>query len=78
VEILRGGPVTSRFIMENKLSELATYIQSGESGMQSFDNHLLTMYRAQQISGTEALRWASSPEALAIAMRGIKRIGGIG
>lgn len=77
VEVLRGGPVTAKFIMEGRLSDLAAFIQSGESGMQSFDQHLLSMYQADQIRGTEALRWASNPEALSIAMRGIKRLGGI-
>ncbi|HOW73022.1 MAG TPA: PilT/PilU family type 4a pilus ATPase [Phycisphaerae bacterium] len=77
VEILRGGPVTTKFIMEGRLNDLATYVQGGEAGMQSFDQHLLSMYQAEQISGTEALRWATNPEALSIAMRGVKRIGGI-
>ncbi len=61
----------------DKLNDLAAYVQTGEAGMQSFDQHLLAMHKAEQISGTEALRWATNPEALAIAMRGIKRIGGI-
>jgi len=77
IEILRGSPVTEKFILEGRLDELAAYVQGGEAGMQSFDQHLLQMYQAEQISGTEALRWATNPEALAIAMRGIKRIGGI-
>jgi Tfp pilus assembly pilus retraction ATPase PilT len=77
VEVLRGSPATTRYILEDKLNELAAYIQRGESGMQSFDQHLLAMYQAKQISGTEALRWATKPEALAMALRGIKRIGGI-
>lgn len=78
VEILRGGPVTAKLIMEGQLGELAAYVQTGEAGMQCFDQHLLAMYRAEEISGTEALRWSTSPEALAVAMHGIKRIGGIG
>ena len=73
VEILRGSPVTEKFILENKVHELGEYVQSGESGMQSFNDHLLVMYRAQIISGTEALRWASNAEALAMGMRGIKQ-----
>ncbi len=72
VEILRGGAVTAKFIQEDRLNELASYVQQGESGMQSFDQHLLAMKQAEQISGTEALRWATNPEALAVAMRGIK------
>jgi twitching motility protein PilT len=75
VEVLRGGPVTEKFIMENKLAELSSYLESGEAGMQSFDQHLLQLYNERLIAGTEALRWASKPEALATAMRGIKYIG---
>lgn len=75
VEILRGSGVTKKFIMENKLSELIGYIETGQSGMQTFDQHILEIYNKKLISGTEALRWASNPEALAMAMRGIKRIG---
>ena len=46
-------------------------------GMQSFDQHLLALYQKEQISGTEALRWATNPEALSTAMRGIKFLKGI-
>lgn len=76
VEVLRGSPVTEKFIFENRLNELLTYIETGESGMQSFDQHLLRMYNEKVITGTEALRWATNPEALAMAFRGIRRIGG--
>ena len=72
VEILRGNSVTEKFIMENRINELSDYIETGEAGMQSFDQHILQMYQEQLISGTEAMRWASRPEALALAMRGIK------
>ncbi|MBE7505115.1 MAG: PilT/PilU family type 4a pilus ATPase [Planctomycetia bacterium] len=75
VEILRGTPVAEKFIHKKKLDELLTYIETGESGMQSFDQHLLQMYNEKSISGTEALRWATNPEALAMAFRGIRRIG---
>lgn len=75
VEILRGGPVTEKYVMEGKLNELSSYLESGESGMQSFDQHLLQMYNERAITGTEALRWANKPEALATAMRGIKYVG---
>ncbi len=69
--------MTAKFILENKLTELADYVLTGESGMQSFDQHLLTLYQKEQISGTEALRWATNPEALSTAMRGIKYLKGI-
>ena len=73
VEVLRGSPVTEKFILENKVQELSEYVQGRESGMQSFNDHLLAMYRAEIISGTEALRWASNAQALAMGMRGIKQ-----
>jgi twitching motility protein PilT len=72
MEILRGGPVTSRYILENKISELSTFIATRESGMQRFDQHLLDLYHQKVISGTEAMRLATNPEAVALGMRGIK------
>ncbi len=75
IEILRGSPVTQKLIFENKVNELRDYIERGESGMQTFDQHLLQMHHDQLISGTEAMRWATKPEALAMALRGI---GGLG
>ena len=75
VEILRGSAVTEKYILENRLADLHDYLESGDAGMQSFDQHLLKMYRAELISGTEAMRWASNSESLAMAMRGISRTG---
>ncbi len=77
VEILRGGPVTAKYIQDGKIAELANYVQGGESGMQSFDQHLAQMHQAEEISGTEAMRFATNPEALAMALRGFKRAAGI-
>jgi Tfp pilus assembly ATPase PilU len=39
--------------------------------MQRFDQHLLELYNQKVISGTEAMRLASNPEAIALGMRGI-------
>ncbi|HEY7117789.1 MAG TPA: PilT/PilU family type 4a pilus ATPase [Tepidisphaeraceae bacterium] len=75
VEILRGGPVTEKYVLEGKLTQLSEYIEGGQGGMQSFDQHLLQMYSQRVVSGTEALRHANRPEALATAMRGIRYIG---
>jgi twitching motility protein PilT len=71
MEILRGGPVTSKYIMENRLSDLADYISTREGGMQRFDQHLLDLYHQKVISGTEAMRLATNTEAVALGMRGI-------
>ena len=56
-------------------AELTEYIEGGQNGMQTFDQHLLQMYNERLISGTEALKHANRPEALATAMRGIKYVG---
>ncbi len=72
MEILRGGPVTSKFILENRLGELSDYIGTREIGMQRFDQHLVNLYNQKIISGTEALRLASNPEAVALGLRGIR------
>ena len=69
VEVLRGGALVEQYILENRLADVAKYMETGDSGMQSFDQHLLTMYEADVISGIEALRWASNPEALSMQMR---------
>jgi twitching motility protein PilT len=75
VEILRGGPVTEKYIVENKLQQLTEYIEGGESGMQTFDQHLLQMFHQKLVGGTEALKHSNRPESLATAMRGIKYVG---
>jgi twitching motility protein PilT len=71
LEILRGSAVTQKFIVENRLSELSDYIAGGESGMQSFDQHLLALYRKNLISGTDALHYATNPGALSMALNGV-------
>ncbi len=76
VEILRGTAVTEKFIMENKLSGLSDYIAQGELGMQSFDQHLLDMYNEEKISGTQSMRFSTNAEAMSLAMRGIRHVGG--
>lgn len=76
VEILRGTPVTEKFIFENKLPELSDYMAGGEAGMQTFDQHLLALYNDKKITGTQALRWSTNTEAMSLAMRGIRRVGG--
>lgn len=76
VEILRGSPVTEKYLLENRLSELGDYLAGGESGMQTFDQHLLELYNAKRITGTQAMQWSSNTEAMSLAMRGIRRVGG--
>ncbi len=69
IEILRGDSVTSKYIMENRISSLADYIATGQRGMQTFDTHLVELHQNGIVSGTQALSAATNPEALALVMR---------
>jgi twitching motility protein PilT len=71
VEIMRDTPVVRKAILEGRVASLSQAIANRDSGMQLFDQHLAELYRAQEISGTEALRLATNPDAVALAMRGI-------
>jgi twitching motility protein PilT len=45
--------------------------------MQRFDQHLLELYNQKVISGTEAMKHATNPEAVALGLRGIRQsVGG--
>jgi len=70
-EILRGGPVPTKYILEGRALELADYIKTAGNGQHTFDQDLLTMHRQQLIHAPEALRHATNPEALTMALRGI-------
>jgi twitching motility protein PilT len=69
VEVLRGGLVTSRAIQENRLRDLTYVMEGRQSGMQSLDQHLIELYQSGVISGTEAMRLASNPEAVGEGLR---------
>ncbi len=73
VEILRATPMVRKLIGDGRTDHLPQAIANRDSGMQLFDQHLAELYNSQQISGTEALRLATSAEAVAAAMRGISR-----
>ena len=73
VEIMRATPMVRKLIGEGRTEKLPQAIANRDAGMQLFDQHLAELYNSQQISGTEALRLATNPEAVAAAMRGISR-----
>ncbi len=70
-EILRGGPVPTKQILEGKALELGDYMRTAGGGQQTFDQDLLSMFNQQLISHDEAIQNASHPEALSMALRGI-------
>ena len=71
LEIMRDTPVIRKLILETRISNLPQAIANRDVGMQLFDQHLADLYKAQQISGTEALHLATNPDAVALAMKGI-------
>ena len=71
VEVLRSTPVVTKIIAEQDIGLLSQAIANQDSGMQLFDQHLAKIYKSELISGTEALRLATNPEALAMMMRGL-------
>lgn len=69
VEVLRGDSVTSKFILENRINDIAGYIATSQSGMQTFDRDLLRLFHAGTLNGQRALEAATHPEALALEIR---------
>jgi twitching motility protein PilT len=74
VEILRGDAVVAKYILEDRIHEIADYIATGQRGMQTFDRHLLQLYHEGIVGGTQALSVATNAEALALEMRAPGRI----
>jgi twitching motility protein PilT len=70
-EILRGGPVPTKYILEGRALELGDYIKSAGNGQQTFDQDLLSLHNQMLISHDEALKNATNREALTMALRGI-------
>src|SRR5581483_5418284 len=49
-EILRGGPVPAKYILEGRALDLHDYIRSGGNGQQTFDQDLLSLHQQHIIS----------------------------
>jgi twitching motility protein PilT len=71
VEILRTNPSVKKYILERRYSAIQSVISGRESDMQTFDQHLVNLYRSETIQGREALRLSTNPEAVALALKGI-------
>jgi twitching motility protein PilT len=74
LEVMRNTAVVSKAIHEGRITSLPQAIANREIGMQLFDQHLADLYKSDQISGTEALRLATNPEAVALSMRGMSTL----
>ena len=62
VEVLRGDSVVTKYILENRIKDIADYIATAQWGMQTFDKHLLQLHTQGIISGTQALSVATNAE----------------
>jgi twitching motility protein PilT len=71
VELLRGGPIVSKYILEGRALELADYLKTAGGGQQTFDQDLLRLHKEGHITGPEALKNASNRENLSMMLRGI-------
>ena len=74
LEVMRNTAVVSKAIHEGRITSLPQAIANREIGMQLFDQHLADLYKSGQFSGTEALRLATNPEAVAMSMRGMSTL----
>ena len=72
VEILRGTSVVRKCIMEARYEGIVQAMTNRDAGMQTFDQHLVDLYTDKRVSGREALRVSTNPEALMMMLRGIR------
>ncbi|MFT3787663.1 MAG: hypothetical protein QM770_16095 [Tepidisphaeraceae bacterium] len=70
-EILRGGPITTKYILEGRALELGDFIKTAGNGQQTFDMDLARLHHDGFITVPEALRNATNPEQLSMQLRGI-------
>jgi len=66
-EVLRGGPVPTKYILEGRALELSDYIRTAGGGQQTFDQDLLNLFRHELINQQEALRNATNRDSLVTA-----------
>ncbi len=71
VEIMRSSPTIKKLLRKGDWASVPQAIANQESGMQLFDQHLAMLWQAEIVSGREALRLATNPEALTMIMKGV-------
>jgi twitching motility protein PilT len=72
VEIMINTPTVRKLIEENRLDKLFAAIETGtEDGMQTFNQALYKLVKANLITEEQALAKATNPEALKMNLRGI-------
>jgi twitching motility protein PilT len=76
-EILRGGPVPTKYILEGRALELGDYMKSAGNGQHTFDQSLLLLFKQKLITYHEALRHATNRDNLQMALRGMGAMKGV-
>jgi twitching motility protein PilT len=74
VEVLVNNPLIKEAILDpEKFERINEYLEKGHEvyGTQTFDQHLLELYRKGLISAKTALEYASNPTDMELKMRGI-------
>lgn len=72
LEILVNTPMIKKLLLEGRTTELGEHITQGEYyGMQSFNQCLIKLLRANLISYEVAQAYATSPEELKLAVEGL-------
>lgn len=71
-EVLINTPTVRKLLEENRLEKLSAAIETGvEDGMQSFNQALFNLVKANLVTQKEALAKASNPQALEMNFKGI-------
>ncbi|WP_267524862.1 type IV pilus twitching motility protein PilT [Campylobacter sp. MG1] len=72
VEVLRGNERIKRLILEYKENAIGDVLKEGTLNMQSFDQHLLNLFKENKITEAEAYDKASNANDLKVLIDGYK------
>lgn len=74
-EVMLLTPTISRLIREGKLWEISQFIEDGSVfGMQSFNQSLINLFKQEQITEEDAIRFADNRDEFILALKGIKKV----
>jgi twitching motility protein PilT len=77
-EIMFQTPMTTKLILERRITDLPQVLRSGVDGMQSFDRHLVDLVKAKTITPEEALTVVEDPAAFNRLLKGKSSGGDMG
>ncbi|MDR0292293.1 MAG: PilT/PilU family type 4a pilus ATPase [Elusimicrobium sp.] len=72
VEVMINTPQIKKLVTEGKLNEIQRHITGGEYyGMKTFDQALVSLYKAGKITIEDMMAYSTSPDATMLAVKGI-------